>query len=320
MLTVQHRITIGSAAYESSRLVSLRTSAALAVPVNTASVVLAPPDGISAAPGDEIEIELGYGDDLQTVFTGLVESVDWSIEGVAIRAASAFRGLVSERFNRFFEKPKAGDIVSDVAGLVDVRTGDVEPGLEFPTYALSDGVTAYDALRTLAERCGFDLYADTDDKLVFAPYTPSQTHPFQFGVNILSLNVKTVRAPIGGVEIYGESPASLGQGQDAASWLTKKDVKGTAGGGDGLTVRRFEPAARTQEDAAKIAQAILDAFSATRACTLTVLGAPAVHLGHAVDISDMPHDDQNGTFKVVGVSHRLDTKKGFYTIINGLEL
>ncbi len=300
-------------------MVNLRNSAARTAPGNTASVVFAPPDGIAAAPDDEVVIEIGYGDDLQTVFTGLVESVDWAIEGVAIRAASRFRGLVSARFNRYFEKPKAGDIVSDVAGLLDIGTGSVEPGLEFPTFALSDGVTAYDALRGLAERCGFDLYADADDKLIFAPYSAGETHAFQFGVNILALRVETLKASVTGVEIYGESPASLGQGQDASSWLTKKDVKGTAGGGDGLTVRRFEPAARTQEDAGKIAEAVLAAANAARACTLTVLGAPAVRLGDAVKISELPVGDQNGTFKVIGVAHRVDIKKGFYTIIDGLE-
>ena len=84
--------------------------------------------------------------------------------------------------------------------------------------------------------------------------------------------------------------------------------------------RRFDPVARTQEDADKIAEAALAALSAKRTCTLKALGAPEVQLGDAVEISQMPMDDQNGTFKVIGVVHRLDVKKGFYTVIDGLNV
>jgi phage protein D len=323
MLTVNHRITVGSTTYTSAqhtRLVGLQTHAALSTPVNRAWITLTPVLGLSVTPGNAVSVVLGYGDNLHTVFTGVVEAVEWGMAQVALRAASASRALVGTRLNRFYEKSKAGDIVSHVAGLLDVATGSVESGLEFQAYALSDGMTAYDGLRRLAERCGFELYTDVDDKLVFAQYAPAQKHPFQFGVNILSLYVDQPTETVTGVEVYGESPSSFGQGQEAYSWLTKKDVKGTAGDSAGMTWRRFDPAARTQEDAGKIAQAALAALSAKRACTLKVVGAPQVQLGDAVDISQMPLDDQNGTFKVIGVAHRLDAKQGFYSVIAGLDV
>ena len=329
MLIVNHRVTLGATTYRSaahSRLVGLRTQAALSTPVNSAWIALAPAAGVSVAPGDAVSVELGYGDDLKTLFTGTVETVDWGIEQVAFRAAGAARALVNARFNRFFEKSKAGDIVANVAGLLDVATGSVEPGLEFQAYAFSDGVTTWDGLRQLAERCGFDLYADVKDQLVFAKYTPAKTHPFQFGVNVLSLRVDRPAETITGAEVYGESPSSFGQGQEAYSWLTKKDVKGTAGGiggsggNGGIIARRFDPAVRTEEDAGRVAQAVLAALSARRACTLKALGAPAVRLGDAVEISRMPQADQNGTFKVIAVSHRLDVKTGFSSIIDGLDV
>src|SRR5436305_3169958 len=262
MLIVNHRVTVGGTAHSSgrSRLVGLRTQAALSTPVNSAWIALAPPAGVAVAPDDPVSVELGYGDDLKTVFTGTVETVDWSIEQVAFRAAGAARALVNARLNRFFEKSTAGDIVSNLAGLLDVATGSVEPGLEFQAYAFSDGVTPRDGLRQLAERCGFDLYADVKDQLVFAKYTPAKTHPFQFGVNVLSLRVDRPAETITGAEVYGESPSSFGQGQEAYSWLTKKDVKGVAGGSGGkggIVARRFDPAVRTAEDAGRVAQAVL---------------------------------------------------------------
>src|SRR5262245_7698942 len=220
MLTVNHRITIGSTVYTSaqqSRLVSLRTHAALVTPVNAAWFSLAPAPGVSVAAGDAVVVELGYGDELHTVFSGSIEAVEWGIAQVACRASGASRALVGARLNRVYEKSTAGDIVADVAGLLDIATGPMEAGLDFQAYAFSDGVTAYDGLRQLAERCGFDLYADVDDRLVFAKYAPVQTHPFQFAVNILSLQVDQPEETVTGAEVYGESPSSLGQGQEAYS-------------------------------------------------------------------------------------------------------
>jgi hypothetical protein len=322
MQVVKHRVTLGGVAHSSghSRLIGLRTQAALSTPVNSAWIALAPAEGISVSPGDPVSVELGYDDDLKTVFTGAVETVDWGIGQVAFRAAGAARALVNARCNRFFEKSKAGDIVADLAGLLDVATGNVEPGLEFQAYAFSDGVTPWDGLRQLAERCGFDLYADVEDQLVFARYAPAATHPFQFGVNVLSLRVDRPAETVTGAEVYGESPSSFGQGQEAYSWLTKKDVKGTAGGKGGIIARRFDPAVRTAEDAGRVAQAVLTALSARRACTLKTLGAPEVRLGDAVAISRMPQDDQNGTFKVTAVSHRLDVRTGFSSLIEGADV
>ncbi len=323
MITVSHRITIGSADYTSaahSRLVELRTLCALGTPVNTARITLAPAVGLTIAPEDEVAIEVGYEDELEPIFTGIVGAADWDIERVTVHAVGAFHRLVGARFNRFYEKSKAGDIVSDIAGLLDISTGTVESGLEFPAYAFSGGLNAYDSLRQLAQRCGFDLYADVDDQIVFAPYEPAETHPFQYGVNILALRLDHPTDGITGAEIFGDSPASHGQGPDSTSWLTKKEVKGSAGDTGSGVWRRFDPAVRTQEDAGRIAEAVLDALRSRRACTLDVLGAPAARLGDAIEISSMPLDDQNGTFKITSVEHRLDIRKGFFTRICGLEL
>ncbi|RPJ00849.1 MAG: hypothetical protein EHM39_04215 [Chloroflexi bacterium] len=323
MMIVSHRITVGEAVYASgahSRLVELRTWSALGTPVNTARITLAPAVGLTISPEDEVVVEVGYDDELETIFTGSVGAVDWDIEHVTVHASGAFHKLVGARFNRFYEKSKAGDIVSDIAGLLDISTGSVESGLEFPAYAFSGGLNAYDSLRQLAQRCGFDLYADVDDQLVFAPYDAGETHPFQYGVNILALHLDHPTDSITGAEILGDSPASHGQGSDSSSWLTKKDVKGSAGDTGTGVWRRFDAAVRTQEDAGRIAEAVLDALRSRRVCTLDALGSPTARLGDAIEISSMPLDDQNGTFKITSVEHRLDIRKGFFTRIGGLEL
>ncbi len=318
MLQVKHKITIGAAVYTpgaETRLRDLRMHADLAVPVNICRVVLSPPAGLSIAPTDAIKVELGYGDDLVPIFTGTASSVDWGVEGVMVFGASAFHALVTARFNLLYDKPKAGEIVSAVAGRLRLAKSAVEDGITFSSYALGENQTAYEHLRTLARQCGFDLYADAADKLVFAKYKAATTHGFSYGADILSFSLDKPAVQVTGVEVYGESPASHGQGAEASSWLTKKDVKGSAGGSSGIVMRVADPTARTQQSAAKIAEALLEVTAYKQRGVLKVLGAPSVKLGDAVSISKMPVQAQNGTFKVTGVTHTLHARQGFITKI-----
>ena len=321
-LAVGHKITIGQATYSTTdhtRLTALRVQSALDVPVNAARIALAPPDGLNAEPDDDVAIELGYDDQLELVFTGKVDQVEARFDELVVYAAGSFRKLLAARFNLLYEKSKAGDVVSDLAGRLDVSTGSVEDGPEYPFLALSGSETAYGGLQRLAERCGFDLYADAEDRLVFARYAAAETVDLQFGVNVLSVQVENRNPLVKGAAVYGESPASLGQGSDAASWLTKKEVSGKAGDSGGLALELFDATARTQDMAAQAAQAVLAAVGKRR-CTLRALGAPAAQLGGAVKVSGMPSDAQNGRFKLIGVEHRLDRRRGFISIMRGLEV
>ncbi len=318
MLQVKHKITIGSTVYElgnSTRLVELSMQAALDVPVNACRVTLSPPLDLSINPQDTFKLELGYGDTLNLVFTGKVATADWGVERVTVYASSGFQKLVAARFNLVYENPKASDIVSDIIGRLKLSTGKSETGLTFAAYALGDNITAYDHLRALAAQCGFDLYANTEDKLVFAKYQAATTHQFTYGSDILSFSLDAQSVAVTGVEVYGESPASQGQGANASSWLTKNDVKGSAGSTSGLVIRQAAPIARTQEVAGKIASAMLAANTRQKRGVLKTLGAPAVKLGDAVQISKMPVSANNGTFKVIGVTHTLQRQRGFLSTI-----
>lgn len=315
-LQVRHKITVGSAAHSAdkqSRLVDLSVRAALGAPVNSCRIALSPPQDLAPKTGDPVKVELGYGDSLSLVFTGVVASVSWSIERVVVHAAGAWQRLVAARLNLTFEKPKAGDIVKDVAGRLKLATGTVEDGLDFAAYALGTNASAYAELRGLARRCGFDLYAGPDDKLVFAKHKAATTHELSFGADILAFTLDEGESLVSGVEVYGESPASQGQGPDAASWLTKQDVKGSAGGKSGLVLQLADRAARTQEAAGKIATAMLAAAQRKKRGTLRTLGNPALKLGDDVKVTKMPSTGQNGTYKVAGVEHSLRAGRGFVT-------
>jgi hypothetical protein len=318
MQPVTYRITIGAATYSAgqpTRLVDLRHQAALDVPVNSCRLVLSPPLDLTIAPQDRVTVELGYGETRSLVFTGLVATVEWAISRVVIHATGAFRALLAARLNLAFTQPAAKDIVADIAGRLKLDRGTVEAGLTFAGYTLGANRSAYDQVRELALQCGFDLYADPEDKLVFARYNPATTHTLAYAVNILACRLDTPDTPVSGAEVYGESPVSTGQGSDAATWLTKKEITGSAGSKDGRVVRRVDPTARTQEVAGQIATALLAGRCRQRRGHLTLPGAPAIRLGDAVEVTDMPVLAQNGTYKLTGVQHTLNNHTGFVTAL-----
>lgn len=320
MPPLQHQITIGSTTYSPADrpvLAELQVKASLGVPVHRCRIVLGGAQAIVAKPNDPVTVKIGYGQEVKPVFTGVVQCVEWGIEHTTIQALSAFHALTTAQFNLVYEKSNAGAIVKDVAqSRLKLKVKTIENGVTFPAYVLGDRISAYDHLQNLARQCGFDLYATATDQLVFTNYSAAQTHELTYGVNILSLTQAQPLPEITGVEIYGESPASQGQGDQAYAWLTKKEVKGTAGGGSGVMLRLTDPTARTQSIAGAIAQATLDRHTQKLRGQVRVLGDSTLQLGDAIKITKMPVSSQNGTFKITGVTHRLSRHRGFYTIVD----
>ncbi|MFQ4135473.1 phage late control D family protein [Nodosilinea sp. PGN35] len=320
MPTLQYQITLGSttiAPTSQAALVSLTAEATLAIPVNTCRLVVANPP--SLAVGDAVEVKLGYGQTPQSVFKGEVAHLHWALTGLEVEAVSQLWRLTTTHLNLLFEKSTAKAIAADVARRCRVSVGRAEEGIQFPVYALGDQVSAYGHLRHLAEQCGFDLYGDRADQLVFAPYQPSQTHEFGYGVDLLAYDWSQGPSPITGVEVYGESPASQGQGDKAYSWLTKKEVKGSSGKRSGTVLYRVEPTARTQALAGDMATALLKSHRGQRQGWATALGNPAAGLGDRLSLAKLPVAAHNGRYKITGVRHRLSQRQGFCTTLQWQE-
>lgn len=320
LLRVSYRITLGNITDESgdrSRLLELHSDASLAIPVNRCRLVLADSPQRAIAPGDPVTVQLGYDRRLEPIFTGRVHAVRRGIDRFSVEARGRFSALTRARFNLLYEKSTAGDIVRDIAvNRLDLEVRTVESGLRFLTHALGDHQTAYEHIAELAGRCGFDFYADPSDKLVFADYRPGEGATFTYGLNLLDYVATAPTEGARGVEIYGESPAGQGQGESAGSWLTKKEVKGTAGESGKLVSRRFEATARTQAIAGQMAKALLDRQTPKQSGVIRGLGDPGAGLGRSVTLLDLPAGEGNGTFKAIAVSHRLDRSRGFQTTVH----
>jgi hypothetical protein len=320
MLRVSYQVKIGQLNFtggDKSQVIDLRSHSCLNVPVNSCRIILGMPKDLTINLEDSISLQLGDDKIQSLVFTGKVSSVDWGIDRVIVYADSGFKSLITARLNVLFEKPSAGDIIKDIVqNRLKLPVAKIEDGLKFSVYTLGDRYLVYDQLQHLARQCGFDFYANTEDKAVFAQYKAATTHECQYSENILTYTLDKVNKSITGVEIYGESPASQGQGEQAYSWLTKKEVKGTAGSNSAMMLRLADPTARNQQVANKIAAAVLQSLPQKSKGTLKILGNPQVKLGDAIQVSQMPISQQNGKFKITGVLHTLNRSNGFCTLIN----
>lgn len=320
MTAIAYKITVGSTditADSAAALLNLETQAALSVPVNMCRITLANPPQLKT--GEVIKVSLGSEGTPHPIFTGKIAHLSWTFTGASIEAVSCLRQLTGARFNLLFEKSTAGAIAKDLAKRSQVKVAQAENGIKFPVYAIGDQHTAYDHLRRLGTQCGFDVFANSDDQLTFQAYAPKTTHTLTYGVEILAYDRTAHSSPISGVEIYGESPASQGQGDKAYSWLTKKEVKGSSGGKSGTVLRLADPTARTQAIAGKIAANTLTARQAQIEGWVRVLGAPPVELGDRLALKAMPIPAHSGQYKVTGVSYHLSPTHGLTTTIHWQE-
>ncbi|MDZ8263311.1 hypothetical protein [Nostoc sp. ChiQUE01b] len=318
MFNVAYKILLGSTIYtadKSTRLLGLRVNKSLQIPVNSCQLILSTDKSISVQPEDIVKVELGYKGESKQVFIGKIQQVNWGLETVELVAESSWIALVTAKLNLLYEKSTAANIVNDVAQRLKIKVNKTESGLKFPGYILSDSTSAYSNLKVLARMSGFDLYANEDDELIFAKYHPKTTHEFQYSQDILAVEIITGKTAISGVEVYGESPASQ-QGEKTYSWFAKAAVKGSSGESGVMTQRQFEPTAKTEDLAAKMAEAFWQVQLPQKQGWVKVMGNANVKLGDGVRLAGLPQSSGNGDFKVTGITHALNRHQGFWTKID----
>jgi phage protein D len=293
------------------------------VPADSLDIRLANVEGLTVAKGDIVSVELGYADGaLSKVIEAPVDCIESAVTALRIRGLSAMTNLLALHVYQTYEEQTAGDIVTDLAGQAEITTGDIEDGIEFAAYVVDNSRNAYQHMRILAEKCGFDIYLDVDNKLVFKEFTKSSAdHTFEYAKDIINLELSNQEQQYQQVEVWGESPVSS-KGDETSHWLTKsrEDFKGAAGSGSPLLL--IHDASITTKDAAEsFAGARLKSMERHQQTgELTVLGYPEVKLGDAIEIKGMPDSNTDGTFQVRRVSHLFNKTSGFITTIGWMSL
>lgn len=316
-LTIGDKIVDTTDEPQASTVVALVVDLDLAAPADSFTLTLGQVGGFQPQRDDDAKIELGFEDELTQVMLGKVLTADNGLTTRRVIGHGAARLLLAASATETFLSLTAGQIVERLAERAAVPVERAEPGITFPAYVIDGRRNLYRHLHDLADLCGFDLYINSAGKLVFAPFRSGNAiHIFEFGKQIIELEMEQ-RPPLAGqVQVFGES-AGGGQGDNAWAWLTKdfSGLKGT--GGDAQPVLLLEQAvARTGEAAQAVAEAAFTRLTRQRLRgTLLSTGQPKVKLGDAIELRDLPDAAANGTFQVHRVRHSIDKTRGFTTRI-----
>jgi len=322
MFKPAYKLTLGSTAIDSaadparSTAVALDVSLDLDMPADQAVVRLGRVDGPKPVAGDDVIVELGYADDsLARVFTGTVADVLPDVTTTRVIGLNSVSELLALRVEQTYQNKTAGQIVRDLAGQAGVPVEAVEDGVHFLAYVADGGWNAYQHIRALADKSGFDVYITPEGKLMFRKFAGAVTvHVFKYGKHIIELAVQAAPAGAEQVQVFGESPADA-QGDAAFAWLAKSFNPGTAGAGAPRLLIE-DPSLRTRAAADTAAQAAARRLTQrTLVGWLRALGRPQVKLGDAIRITGAPDDRMNATFQVRSVHHRLTKRAGFTTEI-----
>lgn len=325
MLNPAYKLTLGTQQVDStdepraSTLVDLVVRLDMEVAADQYKLKLGNVGFLTPAREDRGKIELGYAgaeSGLSQVMVGNVETVQQGSTIDVIHGYTSAAILLRSFTNKTYESMSAGQIVQDLAQQAGVTVERAEPGIQFPAYVIDDRASFYHHMRDLADLCGFDVYFNNDDKLVFRRYTGGQVHVFDHAKHIIELRVEYNTAPASQVKAFGESGS--GNGTESWAWLTKdfSALAGRAGNGDPLML--LERSALRTGNAAQTAADGLNTALQRRQIrgSLLSVGRPQIKLGDAVRLNGLPEQPLNQTYQVRGLLHRMTKQLGFTTRVN----
>lgn len=326
MLNPAYKIVLGNRVVDTtddpqtSSVTELIVRADMDVPVNSIYLSLGNVGGLRPETDQDVSIDLGYADDgdLQRVFTGTVSRV---VPGLLRTSAEGVSGawLLLHSFTDItYENKSAADIVSELAAQAGLRVGESEAGIRFPAYVVDGRRSFHEHMARLAGLCGFDLYFNEQNQLIFKKFSRgNSTHVIDYARHILELYLQKSRPAAGQVQAWGESPAG-GQSEDAWAWLTKDFSSSMASAGSDEPVLLVEsPALRTSRAASKTAAAVMENIEHnTRQGRLVIAGNPAIRLGDAIRLREVPRRELNTSWQVRAVEHRISKENGFTTTVD----
>jgi len=326
MLTPAYRLKLGGKVVDTtsdpqtSTAVDIVVELDIETPVDTFVVTLGQVGDINPKVDDAATIGLGYADEtsgLVNVFTGAVVSLDQGSLTNRVKSYTAANTLLRTFVDKQYQSKTAGAIVRDLATGASVAVDTADDGIDFPSYVVDGRRSAYAHMRELADLCGFDLYVNSDGKLVFEEFFGGKAvHVLENAKHILSLDILRAQPTYSSVVAFGESPTGS-SGDDAWPWLTKdfSGSKGTAGSGDPVLLLE-RPALRTGAAAQKAADAAELAIKRrTLRGTVLTIGRPEVKLGDAIALRGLADASLNTSFQVRSVRHRMHKTEGFTTLI-----
>jgi phage protein D len=269
-------------------------------------------DIASSANDASVSLDMGWGDGGTTVFTGKLQSLEYTLNEVHGIAHGPQKELAQARIDETFIDQCAGDVVQALVDKAGLETGTIDTGIQLPKYLAEGSVSLFEHLHLLARLCGVDVFTDEQGKINFTKreaFTADYT--YQYGVNLMDARITQTRSATPGVQVVPESPASQ-EGDGASSWLVKssRDLSATEGEGN---IHRFSSALCTTKEAAQTAAKSFQRDIERRRIKgkILVMGQPRANPGQVVELKEMPDGNTNGYYEISGVDHALDGIRGF---------
>ena len=271
-----------------------------------------------AALGDTLELSLGYSDDAETlIFTGSIERLETTVAGYRrLTLTCPFLALAQKRVNASFEEQSADDIVQSLLAETDVEAGNIDRGVQYPYYVVSDRRSLLEHIQQLCAQQNWLCYCGPDGKLnAHAASGAEDSRTFAYGSDIIELEHGTRNAALGGVKVIGGG-AATSNGADAWNWLTK-DPKVLSEAGDASRVVPVR-ALRDAEGAQGYSDSLVarDVENGNQLPLLTS-AAPEVLPGKLFTVEGLPAAAANGSYVAEQVIVSFDRSLGFQSSIAG---
>jgi hypothetical protein len=258
--------------------------------------------------GASAVVELGYGDNLETVLTGTVTAVERRPWGLVVEGLAATLSLSRAFLGKSYVSQSVGDIVTDLVGGATGNVGDVSAPLQLAAYHVNERRSVWSHLCALARLAGCELSADGEGALNFRPpKRGAADHSLRHGAELVAWDVGPRDATRTEVSVVPFGAASE-QGSDHWHVLLREPD-----GGPPSDETLVPPALRDRDAAQTFQQAIRDAR--TRRATggeALLTGDATVRAGDVVTLDDLPGGD-GAPLRVTAATHQLGGKCGFHT-------
>ncbi len=263
--------------------------------------------GVTA--GADAVVEVGYDDDLETVFTGTVASVRSEVGEMTVVAVGSSARASAVRVGRSYVGSSVGDVVTDLLSAAGVDPGEIDADTDVAAYHVDERRPVWRHIGDLARLAGCELTSDGDGRVNVRPprSTPAVAATLRHGAELVAWSVGSADPAEADLDVV---PFGAASEKGAEGWhLLLREPDG--GSPDVATL--VPPALRDRDSAVALGDALAAARQRRTATGHVVaVGSPALRAGDVVELSDLPGAGSSN-LRVTEVEHLLDGHLPFVT-------
>jgi phage protein D len=322
VLKPSYKILIDGTALDTEKeypVKSIRVNQDMAIPAHSCEIVFGLSDETAnIEKGGKLTVEMGYEDSLVKVFEGPIDKNNPGISEVRVVAMSPAVKLLLSRSNQVFLDMSAGDIANIIAGGSGLQAS-TSSGANLHSYYMDTSMNAYEHLRELAVKSGFNFYVTSDNELFFGEDSDGGSHKLEYGVNIIQAEAHEDFQAASIVRVAGETfeehfmkkPYYVDNDEEL------EDVKKEFGIDAEFVV--YDASIKNEVTAEGMAKGLNENIKKTLSGTFKIIGDAKIKLGDEIQVSGMKHSKMNGSFQVRSVEHYMSKTAGFTTLVGWRE-